>query len=187
MDSFILSSYLPVNIVWISDLLIYLYDYIWFIIFLSFYLLFFFISFPFISFIYLFVHLFVNYLTSCSFSHQRCPVVSHKNLSDSKSSQVSWTFLSTLADFNNGVVWMISSLPLISSSSNLLFKLLRTVPNTIDITVTFIFHSFFSSPARSKYLFIVSLSFIFTLWFTGTAKSNWRPVLFYYYSILFVN
>ena len=32
------------------------------------------------------------------------------------------------------------------------------------------FHSFFSTLARSVYMFIFSLSFISTLWSTGTAK-----------------
>ena len=38
---------------------------------------------------------------------------------------------------------------------------------------------FFSSLARSKYLFRFLLSFIFTLWFTRTAKSTIRQVLFF--------
>ena len=41
------------------------------------------------------------------------------------------------------------------------------------------FHSFFSSLARSKYLSPFSFSFIFTLWSAGTAKSTIRRVLFF--------
>ena len=43
-------------------------------------------------------------------------------------------------------------------------------PITIGIIVTFIFHSFFSSLARSRYLSFFSHSFSFILWSTGTAK-----------------
>ena len=39
------------------------------------------------------------------------------NLSDSKFPQVDRTFLSILADFNNAVVWMVSTPPLISKCS----------------------------------------------------------------------
>ena len=37
-------------------------------------------------------------------------------------------------------------------------------PITINIIVTFMFQSFFTSPARSKYLSFFSLSFSFSLW-----------------------
>ena len=45
---------------------------------------------------------------------------------------------------------------------------------------TFIFHSFFSSQARSKSLSIFLLSFIFNQWFTGTAKSTRWQILFFF-------
>ena len=52
---------------------------------------------------------------------------------------------------------------------------------TIGITVTFIFHTFFfSSLARSRYFSHFSLSFSFTLWSAGTAKSTIRQVLFFF-------
>ena len=54
-----------------------------------------------------------------------------------------------------------------------------STPITIGITVTFIFHSFFSSLARSGYSSLFSLSFSFTLWSTGTAKSTIRQILFF--------
>ena len=81
-----------------------------------------------------------------SFSHQRLLIVFHRSLSDSKSLQVSRTLLSILADLNNAVVWMVSTLPLISKSSTLFISPLLTqprVPITIGINVTFMFHSFF--------------------------------------------
>ena len=57
-----------------------------------------------------------------------------------------------------------------ASFSNLL-KTVPSAPTTNGITVTFIFHRYFSSLARSKYLSIFSISFIFTLCSAGTAKS----------------
>ena len=49
-------------------------------------------------------------------------MVFHWSLSDSKFLQVSRTLLSSLADLNNAVVWMVSTRPLISKSSSLCTK-----------------------------------------------------------------
>ena len=79
-------------------------------------------------------------------------MVYHWSLCDSKSPQVSRTLLSILVDHNNAVVWMVSTCPLIFMSSNPCINPLVTIlraPVTIDITVTFMFHRFFSSLARS--------------------------------------
>ena len=68
---------------------------------------------------------------------------------------------------------MVSIFPLIYNCSKPLSKVLETVPwapITIDVTVTLIFHNFFSSLARSKYLSPFLLSLIFTLLFTGMVK-----------------
>ena len=54
-------------------------------------------------------------------------------------------------------------------------------PITISITVTFIFHCFFSSLARFRYLSFFSLSFNYTPWSARTAKSTIRQVLFFYW------
>ena len=94
-----------------------------------------------------------------SFSQQRWPMFFHWNLSDSKSPQVSWTLLGILADLSNAVIWMVSTCPLISKSSNPFTNPLEIVPNapiTNGITVTFMFHSFFCSLARSRYLSLFS-------------------------------
>ena len=53
-----------------------------------------------------------------------------------------------------------------------------SAPTSIGITVTYVFHSFFSSQAKSKYLCVFLLSFIFTLWFIETAKSTRWQVFF---------
>ena len=50
---------------------------------------------------------------SLSFSHQHRLIVFHWSLSDSNSPQVSRTLLSILAVFNNIVVWVVSTRPLI--------------------------------------------------------------------------
>ena len=89
-------------------------------------------------------------------------MVFHWSLSDSKSPQVSGTLLSILAVLNNAVVWMVSTRPPTSKSSSSFSNPLVAVPNvpiTIGIIVTCMFHSFFNSLARSRYLsFFHSLS-----------------------------
>ena len=82
-------------------------------------------------------------------------MVFHWRLSDSKSPQVSRPILSILAVFINAVVWMVSTQPPTSKSSWPFNNSLVTVPKapiTIGIIVTLIFHSFFNSLARSRYL-----------------------------------
>ena len=109
-------------------------------------------------------------------------MVFHWSLSDSKSPQVSRTLLSILAVLNNAVVWMVSTRPPTSKSSSPFSNPLVTVPNapiTIGVIVICMFHSFFSSLARSKYLSFFSHSFCFILWSAGIAKSTILQVLFF--------
>ena len=109
-------------------------------------------------------------------------MVFHWSFSDSKSSQVSRTLLSILAVLSNAVVWMVSTRPPTSKSSSPFSNPLVTVPNvpiTIGIIVTCMFHSFFNSLARSRYLTFFSYSFSFILWSAGTAKSTILQVLFF--------
>ena len=113
-------------------------------------------------------------------------MVFHWSLNDSKSPQVSWTRLSILAVLNNAVVWTVSTRPPTSKSSSPFNSPLVTVPKApimIGIIVTFIFHSFFNSQARSWHLSFFSLSFSFILWSAGTAKSTILKVLFIFYFI----
>ena len=110
-----------------------------------------------------------------SFSHQRKLMVFHWSLSVSKSPQVSRTSLSILAVFNNAVVWIVSTRSPTSKSSSLFNNPLVTVPKapiTIGIIVTFMFHSFFNSLARSRYLSLFSHPFSFIRWSAGTSKST---------------
>ena len=109
-------------------------------------------------------------------------MVFHWSLSDSKSPQVSWTLLSILAVLDNAVVWMVSTRPQTSNSSSPFNNPLVTVPKepiTIGIIVTFMFHIFFYSLARSRYLSFFSHSFSFILWSSGTAKSTIFQILFF--------
>ena len=69
-----------------------------------------------------------------------------------------------------------------SKSSRPFNNPLVTVPKapiTIGMIVTFMFHSFFHSLARSMYLFFFSHSFSFILWSAGTAKSTILQILFF--------
>ena len=108
-------------------------------------------------------------------------MVFHWSLSDSKSPQVSRTRLSILAVLSNAVVRIVSTRPLTSKSSRLFNNPLVTVPNapiTIGTIVTFMFHSFFISLTRLRYLSFFSLSFRFILWSARTAKSTILQILF---------
>ena len=114
-------------------------------------------------------------------------MVFHWSLSDSKSPQVSRTLLSILAVLNNVVVWMFSIRPPTSKSSRPFNNHLVTVPKapiTIGIIITFMFHSFFNSLARSKYLSFFSHSFSFILWSAGTAKSTILQILSFFFIII---
>ena len=114
-------------------------------------------------------------------------MVFHWRLSDSKSLEVSRTLLSILAVFNNTVVWMVSTRLPTFKSSRPFNNPLVTVPKapiTISIIVTFMFHSFFNSLARSRYLSLFSHSFSFILWSAGTAKSTILQIFFFFLIII---
>ena len=108
-------------------------------------------------------------------------MVFHWSLSDSKSPQVPRTLLGIMAVLNNAVVWMVFPRPPTSKSSTPFSNPLVTVPNapiTIGIIFTCMFHSFFNSLARSRYL----PSFhILSVLFSGQsiAKSTILQVLFF--------
>ena len=114
-------------------------------------------------------------------------MVFHWSLSDSKSPQVSRTCLSILAVLSNAVVWIVSTRPPTFMSSRPFNNPLVIVPNapiTIGTIVTFMFHSFFNSLARSMNLSFFSLSFRFILWSAGTAKTTILQVLFFFFLLI---
>ena len=101
-------------------------------------------------------------------------MVFHWSLSDSKSPQVSRTLLRIMAGLNKDVVrW--HSFVLRFSTFFALSKPVGIVPSapiTIGIIGTLMFHRFFSSRERSKYLFLVSLFLIFPCGWRGRVKST---------------
>ena len=109
-------------------------------------------------------------------------MVFHWSLSDSKSPHVSRTRPRILAVLSNAVVWIVSTRPPTSKSSRPFKNPLVIVPKApiiIGTIVTFMFHSFFNSLARSRYSSFFSHSFRFILWSTRTAKSTILQILFY--------
>ena len=109
------------------------------------------------------------------------------SLRNRKFPQVSRTLLGILAVLNNVAVWIVSTRPLVSKSSSPFQNPLVTVPKapiTIGIIVIFMFHSFFNSLARSRYLSFFSISFSFIQWSAGIAKFTILKVLFFF--LLFI-
>ena len=111
-------------------------------------------------------------------------MIFHWSLSDRKhpSHLSSWTFPSIRGDFNRVVACYDPN----SSTSPVFLLFSRPIgtlpkePTIFGITVIFMPHVFFSSLARFKYLSVFFLiSFIFSLWTAGTAKSSRLQVLFF--------
>ena len=81
-----------------------------------------------------------------------------------------------------GLVWMVFTRSPTFKSSRPIYNPLVTLPKapiTIGIIVTFMFHSFFNSLSKSRYLSFFSHSFSFILWSAGTAKSIILQILFF--------
>ena len=102
-------------------------------------------------------------------------MVLHLSLSNSESPQVSRTLLGILADLNNAVLGFHS---FFSLCTNCLVAVPRA-PITVGIIVTFMFHIFFSSLARSRYLSLFPHSFSFSLRSAKTAKPPIWQFLFF--------
>ena len=97
--------------------------------------------------------------------------------------------LSVLAVVNNAVVWIVFTLPPTSKSSSPFNNPLVTVPKapiTIGIIITFMFHHFFNSLARSRYLSFFSHSFSFILWSVGTAKPTILQIFSFFFFFFFL-
>ena len=114
----------------------------------------------------LFIIYYHYYIAPSKFLHLHWWIVFHPSVSKSKSPQVLKTLLTILADLSNAVVWIVSACPLISDSFSFLTMTLGAVPGIpiiIGITITFMFHSFFSSLAISKNLSLFFSSLILLL------------------------
>ena len=110
-------------------------------------------------------------------------MVFHWSLSESKSPQFTRTCLRILAVLSNAVVWTVSTRPPTSKSSrpfNNPLVFVPKAPNTTDTIFTFMFHSFFNSLSRSRYLSFFAHSFRYILWSAGTAKSTISQILFFF-------
>ena len=87
-------------------------------------------------------------------------------LGGTKSLHVCRTLLSSQADLSKIAIWMVSILPLNSSSSNPFFQTfggLFQMPQ-LQLVSTLMFQRFFNSLARSSNFSIFLLTSIFTLW-----------------------
>ena len=99
---------------------------------------------------------------------------------ENKSPRISRTLLSILTKFNSAVVWMISILLLISSSSNLFSRLLRTAPTsptTICITAPFRFHSFSALKQNPGICPVFRFAWFFALGSSEMAKSELKTII----------
>ena len=108
------------------------------------------------------------------------------SLSDSKSPQICRTLLSILAVLSNVVIWIVSTRPPISKSSRPFNNPVSKESITLGTIVTFMFHSFFNSLARSRYLSFFSDSFSFILWSTRTAKLTILQIFFFFFGFLLI-
>ena len=94
-------------------------------------------------------------------------------------------FSSMMADLNNAVVWMVwAAIFNPSSPPYQAFEDFPSTPTIIGITVTFMFHNYFSFLVVFNYLFLFSFSFIFSLCSSGTAKSTIWQILFLFIFLL---
>ena len=115
-------------------------------------------------------------------------MVFHQSLGDSKSPQVSRNLLCVLAGLNKSAIWIVSTRPLISKFSSLFINPLVIEPRTaitICITFTLIFHSFFSSQARSTYIFLFAFVQFHSLVSGNSKVHNPACFLFFFRFFLF--
>ena len=109
-------------------------------------------------------------------------MVSHWCLNNSKYPQVSGTLQSITANLNNAVIWMVSTPPLISKSSNpfVNFSLsVQSIPIIIRIPITFMFQSSFQFFSKVQLLIFLFTFLFFTLWSARTANSTIWQILFF--------
>ena len=86
-------------------------------------------------------------------------------------------------DLNNAVVWTVSTHPFISNHPNAALILCWLYRILQLLWVSPLLSRFFSSLTRSMYLSLFSLSFSFTQWSAGTAKSTIRQIIYFLLTI----
>ena len=92
-------------------------------------------------------------------------MVSHWSLSDNKSLQVSRTLLGILTDLNNAVVWMISTRPVISTNSCLVFySFLANLPHSLIIILIISSLSSYNLHSLFSCVLSIFLSHTLSLW-----------------------
>ena len=102
----------------------------------------------------------IDYCYSLKVMHTSVKLmIFHCILRDSKSPQVSRTLPDILVDLDNAVVWEVFTCLLIFQPFYQNFGIVPNLKITIGISITFIFHSFISSLARST---VIISSFIFS-------------------------
>ena len=108
------------------------------------------------------------------------------SLGDSKSPQVSRTFLSILVVLNNAVVWMVSARPPTSSPFNNPLVNVPKAPITIGIVITFMLHSFFFQfPSKVQVLILLFTFFQFYFVVDRNSKvDNFASSLFFCWLLL---
>ena len=101
-------------------------------------------------------------------------MVFHWSRSDIKPPELSRTLRNILLEFNNQ--WTVCTRPLISKFSHPCINHLVTVPSppiTNGITISFMFHCFFSSLARSWYLYLFSPYLLTVTRYFRLAEIKW--------------
>ena len=115
-------------------------------------------------------------------------MVFHWSLSDSKSPQVSRSFLSILAVLSNAIVWMVSTRPLTSKSSRPFNKPLVTAPKapiTIGKIVTFMFPSYFFQFSSKVDVLILLFTFFQNYYVVSRdSKVDNLQVVFFFFIII---
>ena len=88
-------------------------------------------------------------------------MVFHLSISDSKFPQVSRTLLSIPANLNDSVIWMVSTCPLISTSSSPFTYPLEIVPSTPSPSCSIVFTVLKQDPDIDPSFYILLILFCY--------------------------
>ena len=115
-------------------------------------------------------------------------MVFHRSLNYNKSPPVSRTLLGILADFNNAIVWIVSTCLFISNPPVLYqsFGDCTKSTNYNSCNGHFQGTQFLKNFPRFTYKYFFSLSFNFIQWSAGTAASMILQVLFFFFFLIII-